>query len=155
MEGRAGVDLMEHWSCGPRTLVGVHVRGFPNMFVLVGPQGPGVIANVTATILQQVDHIVQVIRRGAAAAAAAATAATDDVRSPGGFWTVEPSAEAEQQWGETCAEVYPSSVFSRCTSWCVLRQGVACGLSAALAAPVCVLAPCVPAPAHVVSLPSW
>ena len=38
VRGRGGVMLARRWKEGPRTLCGVHVRHFPNMFLLMGPQ---------------------------------------------------------------------------------------------------------------------
>ena len=38
VRGRGGVMLATRWKDGPRTLCGVHVRHFPNMFLVMGPQ---------------------------------------------------------------------------------------------------------------------
>jgi cation diffusion facilitator CzcD-associated flavoprotein CzcO len=38
--GRDGVTLNDHWADGPRTFAGVAVSGFPNMFMVAGPQSP-------------------------------------------------------------------------------------------------------------------
>jgi cation diffusion facilitator CzcD-associated flavoprotein CzcO len=38
--GRDGISLAEHWANGPRTFAGVAVHGFPNMFMVAGPQSP-------------------------------------------------------------------------------------------------------------------
>jgi hypothetical protein len=38
IKGRGGLDLREKYSDGIRTLLGVHSRGFPNMFVMGGYQ---------------------------------------------------------------------------------------------------------------------
>ena len=38
VRGRGGLTLAGRWKEGPRTLCGVHVRHFPNMFLVMGPQ---------------------------------------------------------------------------------------------------------------------
>jgi cation diffusion facilitator CzcD-associated flavoprotein CzcO len=37
IRGRGGLDLQEHWSRGPEAYRGVAVPGFPNLFLLYGP----------------------------------------------------------------------------------------------------------------------
>lgn len=61
IRGSLGVKLADRWRDGPSSLCGVHVRGFPNMFLMVGPLGPGIIANVTATIRVQAQHVAAMI----------------------------------------------------------------------------------------------
>ena len=80
--GRGGVRLSEYWAEGMRTKHGIHVRGFPNMFVVQPTQGANLISNIPhnltesgATIAAVVD---EAIRRDAA--------------------EVEVTQEAEQQW---------------------------------------------------------
>ena len=45
--GRGGLNIVDHWADGPRTFAGIYSVNFPNMFVLVGPQAPAIITNVT------------------------------------------------------------------------------------------------------------
>ena len=80
---------------------GIHVRRFPNMFIMVGPQGPGIIANVTATIGAQADHITDVIAK--------VVGARQRLGRP---VNVEVSAAAVQQWDKRCASKIPGSVWS-------------------------------------------
>jgi cation diffusion facilitator CzcD-associated flavoprotein CzcO len=44
--GRDGVRLSEYWSDGTRTMHGIHVHGFPNLFLVQLGQNGNVIANV-------------------------------------------------------------------------------------------------------------
>lgn len=46
--GRHGRTLAEKWSAGMQSFQGMHVRGFPNMFILGFFQGSGLAANVTS-----------------------------------------------------------------------------------------------------------
>lgn len=40
ISGRGGKKLNRHWENGPSTYLGVAVNGFPNMFMVAGPQSP-------------------------------------------------------------------------------------------------------------------
>ena len=46
MTGRDGVKLSEHWADGMRTKHGIHVHGFPNLFIVQPTQGANLISNV-------------------------------------------------------------------------------------------------------------
>jgi cation diffusion facilitator CzcD-associated flavoprotein CzcO len=46
MTGRDGVRLSQYWADGMRTLHGIHVHGFPNMFIVQPTQGANLISNV-------------------------------------------------------------------------------------------------------------
>jgi len=55
-----GVDgqlLADHWLAGPRTYLGLMSAGFPNLFMITGPQSPGVKSNMLVSIQQHVDWI--------------------------------------------------------------------------------------------------
>jgi cation diffusion facilitator CzcD-associated flavoprotein CzcO len=43
--GRDGLRLMDKWKDGPRTVFGIAVPGFPNLFTLAGPQSGSVATN--------------------------------------------------------------------------------------------------------------
>ncbi|MEQ8662926.1 MAG: NAD(P)/FAD-dependent oxidoreductase [Gammaproteobacteria bacterium] len=55
IRGRDGVALGEHWAGGPQTYLGICVDGFPNMFMVSGPQSP--FANIPVVIDGCVDWI--------------------------------------------------------------------------------------------------
>lgn len=57
--GEKPTDL---WSRGPRTLLGLMTRGFPNLFVLTGPGSPSVLANMILDNVQHVDFVADMIR---------------------------------------------------------------------------------------------
>ncbi|WP_345044926.1 NAD(P)/FAD-dependent oxidoreductase [Georgenia daeguensis] len=46
VRGRGGLSLREKWQHGPRTYLGVMTHGFPNLFILAGPQTPSVFSNM-------------------------------------------------------------------------------------------------------------
>jgi cation diffusion facilitator CzcD-associated flavoprotein CzcO len=67
--GRGGRTLSQHWADGMRTLHGIHVHGFPNLFVVGLAQGANLISNITHNLTDAGTTIAAVIahalRRGA------------------------------------------------------------------------------------------
>ena len=55
--GRDGQQLAEKWDHGPRTYLGLMSHGFPNLFMITGPQSPSVLSNMMVSIEQHVDWI--------------------------------------------------------------------------------------------------
>ncbi len=57
--GRNGRTLSEKWQTeGTKTFLGLHSRGFPNLFIVTGPQGGGGSFNFTDAIDTHGDYIV-------------------------------------------------------------------------------------------------
>jgi cyclohexanone monooxygenase len=57
--GRGGRSLSEKWSTdGTKTFLGLHSRGFPNLFIVTGPQGGGGSFNFTDAIDAHGDYVV-------------------------------------------------------------------------------------------------
>ncbi len=82
--GRDGEKLSEHWADGMQSLHGIHVHGFPNMFIVGPTQGANLISNIPhnlteagRTIAVIIDHALEV-----------------------GASQVEVTAEAEAAWVE-------------------------------------------------------
>jgi cation diffusion facilitator CzcD-associated flavoprotein CzcO len=80
--GRDGDTLSEHWADGMQSLHGIHVHGFPNLFVVGPTQGANLISNVPHNLLEAGQTIATII------AHALEVGATE----------VEVTAEAEQEW---------------------------------------------------------
>ncbi len=56
--GRGGRTLSEKWqSEGTKTFLGLHSEGFPNLFIVTGPQGGGGSFNFTDAIEQHADYV--------------------------------------------------------------------------------------------------
>ncbi|WKG13257.1 NAD(P)/FAD-dependent oxidoreductase [Nocardia sp. PE-7] len=85
--GRDELSLYDHWAKGYRTLHGTMTTGFPNQFFTGFLQG-GVTASTTAMFEQQATHIAYIIKETLAR----------------GATTVEPTAEAQEQWCTTVRE---------------------------------------------------
>ncbi|MYJ47565.1 MAG: NAD(P)/FAD-dependent oxidoreductase [Acidimicrobiales bacterium] len=59
ISGRDGVTLSEKWQTeGTRTFLGLHSHGFPNLFIVSGPQGGGGSFNFTDAIDTHGDYII-------------------------------------------------------------------------------------------------
>jgi cyclohexanone monooxygenase len=82
--GRDGVTLSSRWADGMRTLHGIHVHSFPNLFFVQPTQGANLISNVPHNITDSARTIAAVIGHAVG----------------GGFATVEPSRAAEDAWVE-------------------------------------------------------
>jgi cation diffusion facilitator CzcD-associated flavoprotein CzcO len=62
VRGRDGVDLQRHWAGEPSAFLGVTVPGFPNFFIVYGPNTNGGWS-VTVQLERQAELITRVVRR--------------------------------------------------------------------------------------------
>jgi cyclohexanone monooxygenase len=61
--GRGGQTLRDKWqSEGVRTFLGLHSHGFPNLFIMSGPQGGGGQFNFTRGIEAHTDYVVWMLK---------------------------------------------------------------------------------------------
>ncbi|KAK7420811.1 hypothetical protein QQX98_002615 [Neonectria punicea] len=97
--GRHGKSIQKHWATGPTAYGAVACSGFPNMFIVSGPQGA--FANFPVVIENEVDFITACIL--------AAEKKDGSV--------IEVFAEAEQQWNDLCDELAEGSLFKTTASW--------------------------------------
>ncbi|MGC5617426.1 flavin-containing monooxygenase [Georgenia sp. Z1491] len=95
VRGRDGQTLREKWSHGPRTYMGVMTHGFPNLFVMAGPQTPSVFSNM---VTQAEIHVEWV------------TACLEALRSAGDT-TIEPTLEAEDGWVDHVNDLAASTLY--------------------------------------------
>jgi cyclohexanone monooxygenase len=101
--GRDGVALNEKWAEGPRTYLGLATHGFPNLFIITGPQSPSVLSNMVVSIEQHADWIAGCLA----------------YLREHGHDRVEALPEAEQAWGEHHYEVTQQTLLPRANSWWV------------------------------------
>jgi cation diffusion facilitator CzcD-associated flavoprotein CzcO len=85
--GARGQSLSEYWHDGIRSVHGMHVHGFPNMFILGHTQG-GFTVNYPHLLEEASDHLSHILRY----------VVDHDVA------TVEATAEAEEQWAVRLTE---------------------------------------------------
>jgi len=63
IKGRGGRSLTEKWeSEGTRTFLGLHTQGFPNLFIVTGPQGGGGSFNFTDVIYAHADYLIWMMK---------------------------------------------------------------------------------------------
>ena len=60
--GRDGRRLSEYWVDGMRTLHGIHVHGFPNLFIVQPTQGANLISNVPHNLTESARTIATIVR---------------------------------------------------------------------------------------------
>ena len=101
IQGKDGLTLQEKWSNGVKTYLGIASAGFPNMFMITGPQSPSVLSNMIVSIEQHVDWIMNCL------------AYLKKHRAT----TIEASAEAEQMWSQQCKAIADTTLLSKTDSW--------------------------------------
>jgi cyclohexanone monooxygenase len=99
LRGRGGLHINEHWNSAPTSYLGIATAGFPNMFMILGPNGPFV--NLVPAIEAQVDWISQLVGDAERAGAS----------------LVEATQAAEDSWTATCQEIANCTLFPRAQSW--------------------------------------
>jgi cyclohexanone monooxygenase len=98
IRGRGGEKLKEKWADGPRTYLGLMSAGFPNLFLVTGPQSPSVISNMVVSIEQHVEWIADCIGRV-------------------GDGVIEPLEQAENEWVEHSNMIAGFTVYPYAKSW--------------------------------------
>ena len=101
IRGKGGEKLRDKWSDGPHTHLGLTTVGFPNMFMITGPQSPSVGSNMIVSIEQHVEWIADLLVH---------------LRDTGAR-TVEPLAEAEKTWGEHVDMLFNMSLHPQADTW--------------------------------------
>lgn len=103
IRGRNGCSLREAWADGPHTYLGLASAGFPNLFLITGPQSPSVFTNMVMSIEQHVDWIADCL----------AYLRARDIRC------IEASAPAQVQWEAHVAAVADATLMPQADSWYV------------------------------------
>lgn len=103
IRGKDGVSLKEKWNGGAqtRTYLGVANAGFPNFFMITGPESPSVLSNMPVSIEQHVEWIADCI----------------EYMRENAVETIEANVDAEQAWSKHCREVAESTLFTKTDSW--------------------------------------
>ncbi|MDF3842433.1 NAD(P)/FAD-dependent oxidoreductase [Pseudomonas citronellolis] len=99
--GREGRQLKDKWKEGPRCYLGLATAGFPNLFIITGPQSPSALANVVVGIEQHVDWIMDCL----------------DYMKAHGKSLIEPTVEAENAWVEKVADLSQMTLHRKGASW--------------------------------------
>ena len=99
----AGMSIREKWAHGPRTYLGVMIAGFPNLFMITGPQSPGVKSQMILACEQHVDWIADCLVYLRA----------------NGVSRIEANQDAEDAWVQHNNEVADRTLYPRANSWYV------------------------------------
>lgn len=99
--GRDGVQLKEKWAEGPKTYLGLMSAGFPNLFMVTGPQSPSVLSNMAVSIEQHVDWICDTIEH----------LRTNEQQ------VIEPTQAAEDGWVTHTNDFADITLFPEANSW--------------------------------------
>ncbi len=87
--GRGGKTLQQKWAeHGTRTFLGLHSQGFPNLFIMSGPQGGGGQFNFTRTIDMHVKYAVSTL----------------EMLRDKGSRTIDITEQSEIEYAKHCAE---------------------------------------------------
>jgi cation diffusion facilitator CzcD-associated flavoprotein CzcO len=100
IEGRDGQTLHDAWVDGPRTLYGFMTPGFPNFFMVIGPQQAGGFCNMTRCIQINADWI---------------TGAIGHVRDNAA--AIEPTIAAADGWNDEVVASMDYVLLSKVPSW--------------------------------------
>jgi cyclohexanone monooxygenase len=103
IRGRNGVTLEHKWADGPRTYLGLTTHGFPNLFMITGPQSPSVLSNMPVAIEQNSDFIAGLI---------------EHARAEGSDY-VEATRDAEDDWVRHHNELAEATLLPGTNSWWV------------------------------------
>jgi cyclohexanone monooxygenase len=103
IRGRGGITLREKWANGEHihTYLGLATAGFPNMFMITGPESPSVLSNMVWSIEQHVEWIDACIRH----------------MEQSRLGVIEAKPQAEEAWSQHCREVADATLFPKGESW--------------------------------------
>ena len=115
IRGVGGISLTDKWIEGMVTLHGLQSRGFPNAFIISQAQS-GMSPNFPHMLSEQAKHVAHIIGHCDANAIA----------------TVEPTAEAEQEWVDTIVDLSKERLefIRNCTPGYYNNEGRATAISA-------------------------
>ncbi|WP_285320757.1 alpha/beta hydrolase fold domain-containing protein [Pseudarthrobacter sp. lyk4-40-TYG-27] len=100
--GREGIRLEDKWGGSPATYLGISTAGFPNLFMINGPQSAAAQYNSPLAIEDHVDFATRAI--------------SHTLKS--GAKTIEASAEAEQTWDALATGMLNMTLVPKATnSW--------------------------------------
>lgn len=101
LTGRNGQTLDDKWAEGPQTYLGLASAGFPNLFMITGPQSPAILVNFPMCIEKHVDWI---------------TDAMNHMRDIGAVeFEADPHAEAE--WVQKITSDVDGTLMTTVDSW--------------------------------------
>jgi cyclohexanone monooxygenase len=103
VRGLDGRSLRDAWAYGPRSLLGLQIAGFPNLFTITGPGSPSVHVNMVMAVEQHVNWIGECLC----------------YLRENGYRAVDASTEAQDAWVEHVASLVRGTIRASdsCNSW--------------------------------------
>lgn len=99
IRGRGGIPMKDKWKDGPKGYLGMMEADFPNLFMILGPNGP--FTNLPPSIETQVEWFSDAIA----------------MAEHRGLRTIEPSQQATDEWVRTCQTIADMTLFPQAQSW--------------------------------------
>ncbi|MFT5171947.1 MAG: cyclohexanone monooxygenase [Gammaproteobacteria bacterium] len=96
-----GAEISTKWADGPRTYLGIMMAGFPNLFMVTGPQSPGVKSQMILSIEEHVNFIARCLEH----------------MNQQGYTRIEAEQSAEDQWVVHNNEVANATLYPKANSW--------------------------------------
>jgi cation diffusion facilitator CzcD-associated flavoprotein CzcO len=109
VRGRAGRSLADAWDGSPQAHLGTSVAGFPNLFLLLGPNTGLGSSSVVWMIEDQIEYVLASLSH----------------LSEHGLASIEPRAEAQAAWNAAIQDRAARTVWNTggCASWYIDRNG--------------------------------
>lgn len=101
ISGTGGQQLADQWADGPRTYLGLMVSGFPNLFMVTGPQSPGVKSNMMFSIEQHVNWIADCLVH----------------LRQGNKHRIDATQSAQDNWVQHNNEIANMTLYPKANSW--------------------------------------
>lgn len=101
LRGADGQSVQDAWSAGPKTLYGLAMAGFPNLFTMTGPGSPAPLTNLIRSIEHHGDWITDCL----------CFMRDNDIAA------MSPTSAAQNTWMDHCAKVASNTLFTRAKSW--------------------------------------
>ncbi len=95
IRGRQGKTLRDKWEDVSASIMGVFAAGFPNLFMITGPQAP--FANLPTSIEQNIGYIIDCIGK----------------MESEGYDLCEPSQDAEDAWVAHTADIHGQTLMAQ------------------------------------------
>lgn len=101
LQGKEQETLQNKWKDGPRTYLGHTINGFPNLFLVTGPQSPSVLYNMPLAIEDHVDLASGIIQH----------------MIDHSLIEIDADAQAEEDWVNHANELAQASLLPNTDSW--------------------------------------
>ncbi|WP_285398507.1 NAD(P)/FAD-dependent oxidoreductase [Lysinibacillus sp. fls2-241-R2A-57] len=103
IKGRDGIALKDKWENGAsvRTYLGLTTAGFPNLFMITGPESPSVLVNMPIAIEQHVEWIANCI----------------EYLREHDIDLMDTNVQAEEEWSKHCREIANTTLYVKGDSW--------------------------------------